>query len=50
MEILNIKNLSFRYSTGNSTALRNVNLTLNEGEILLLCGSSGSGKTTLLNN
>lgn len=48
MEILNIKNLSFRYSTGNSPALRNVNLTLNEGEILLLCGSSGSGKTTLL--
>lgn len=48
MEILNIKNLSFRYSTGNTPALRNVNLTLNEGEILLLCGSSGSGKTTLL--
>ena len=48
MEILNIKNLSFKYPTSEEQALMNVNLTLNEGEILLLFGSSGSGKTTLL--
>lgn len=48
MEILNIKNLSFKYSTGNGYAIKNINLTVIEGEILLLCGSSGSGKTTLL--
>jgi putative ABC transport system ATP-binding protein len=30
-------------------ALRNVNLTLREGEFAALCGPSGSGKTTLLN-
>lgn len=48
MEILNIENLSFKYPTSEEQALKNVNLTLNEGEILLLFGSSGSGKTTLL--
>lgn len=48
MDILNIENLSFKYSTSETQALKNVNLTLNEGEILLLFGSSGSGKTTLL--
>ncbi|RME23523.1 MAG: ATP-binding cassette domain-containing protein, partial [Candidatus Zixiibacteriota bacterium] len=29
--------------------LRNINLTVNEGEFLSLMGPSGSGKTTLLN-
>ncbi|MCQ4022059.1 MULTISPECIES: ABC transporter ATP-binding protein [unclassified Ruminococcus] len=48
MEILNLENLSFKYSTGQDYAINNINLTVEEGEILLLCGSSGSGKTTLL--
>ena len=31
------------------TALKNINLNLNEGEFTGLVGPSGSGKTTLLN-
>jgi len=29
--------------------LKNINLTINRGEIMVLCGVSGSGKSTLLN-
>ena len=33
---------------GNFAALRNINLTVPEGELVALLGPSGSGKTTLL--
>ncbi len=48
MEILNIKNLTFKYPRATKNALNNISLTVNEGDFVLLCGSSGSGKTTLL--
>jgi len=50
MAIFEIKNLSFTYPERKVKALDNVNLDINEGEFLLLCGRSGSGKTTLLNH
>ena len=44
-----IKNLTFTYPTsGGKTALSDVNLKIERGEYVTVCGNSGSGKTTLL--
>ena len=48
MEILNIKNLTFKYPQTSKNAIENASLSVNEGDFVLLCGASGSGKTTLL--
>lgn len=44
-----IKNLSFSYpSSKNGPALKEINLSIDRGEYIAVCGKSGSGKTTLL--
>ena len=44
-----IKNLSFSYSTNpEKRVLDNINLTIEHGEYITVCGKSGSGKSTLL--
>lgn len=48
MEILRIENLSFQYPGASEGALKEINLSISEGEFILLCGTSGCGKTTLL--
>ena len=46
--MLEVSNLNVFY--GKSQALRDVSLTVNEGEIVALVGANGAGKTTLLNS
>jgi len=43
-----VKDLSFRYNSRSVPAIRNINLSLEPGQIMLLAGSSGCGKTTLM--
>lgn len=44
--MLDVKNVSFSYEN-EKTSLENINLNINKGECILLCGESGCGKTTL---
>ncbi|MDC0447211.1 amino acid ABC transporter ATP-binding protein [Gammaproteobacteria bacterium] len=44
--MIQINNLNKWY--GDFHALNNINLTVNEGEIVVICGPSGSGKSTLI--
>lgn len=48
MEILKIENLTFTYPEQTTPVLDNVNLSINQGEFVVVFGESGSGKTTLL--
>ncbi len=48
MEIISVKNLSFRYPDSDKDVLQNLNFSLSCGEFVTLCGLSGCGKSTLL--
>ena len=48
VEKIKIKNLIFSYPNSTKTALNNINLTVNQGEFVTVCGKSGCGKSTLL--
>ncbi|MDW7651524.1 MAG: energy-coupling factor transporter ATPase [Bacillota bacterium] len=50
MEIIRTKGLGYRYHTeeaGETWALRDINLTINQGEFVAVLGPNGSGKSTL---
>jgi energy-coupling factor transport system ATP-binding protein len=47
MPILRIDNLTFAYAGAAQPTLRNVTLTIEPGEVVLLTGPSGCGKSTL---
>ena len=45
-DIIEIKNLNKWY--GDFHVLKDINLTIKKGEIIVVCGPSGSGKSTLI--
>lgn len=45
--IIQFKDFSFKYRTQAKPTLKNINLTINKGEKILIIGSSGSGKSTI---
>ena len=48
MALLKIENLSFTYEGEESRVLDGIDLEIEQGDFVLLCGASGCGKTTLL--
>ena len=48
--MIELKQVTFRYDNApeNAHSIRNINLTIQNGECVVLCGRSGCGKTTLL--
>ena len=47
LPVIEFKNFTFKYRTQAKPTLKNINLTINKGEKVLIIGSSGSGKSTI---
>lgn len=47
--VIKFENVTFQYDSQAEPTLKNINLTINQGEKVLIVGPSGSGKTTLGN-
>lgn len=45
--VVHLENFSFRYDGADRPTLNNINLKVEKGEMVLLCGPTGCGKTTL---
>ncbi|MDY0235337.1 MAG: ATP-binding cassette domain-containing protein [Gudongella sp.] len=48
METFKINGLSFSYPEETTRQLKNINLSIKQGEFITICGESSSGKSTLL--
>ena len=48
--MIEFKDVAFQYEQGSSKGkIENINLTIHDGEVVLICGESGCGKTTMIN-
>lgn len=45
---ISIRDLTFQYRIRDEPAIKNINLDLHKGELMLIAGTSGCGKTTLM--
>ena len=45
--MIQIENVSFQYNNSEKGALKDVSISVDKGECVLLCGASGCGKTTI---
>ena len=50
MAHIEIKDLNFKYPQSDKEILSGINLSIEKGEIVVVCGKTGSGKSTLLAN
>lgn len=48
MAQIEIKDLSFKYKMAEAESLKNISLSIEKGQFIVVCGKSGCGKTTLL--
>src|SRR5207248_11612969 len=46
--LIDFENVTFRYSTGATDAVRDINLRIEPGRTYALVGASGAGKSTML--
>lgn len=49
-KVAEIKNISFRYPTGEKDVLKNISFDIYKGEFFAIVGHNGSGKSTLMKN
>lgn len=45
--MIQIENVSFQYNNSEKGALKDISISVDKGECVLLCGASGCGKTTI---
>ena len=48
MAIIEIRNLTFSYPMADKPALRDISLSVDKSQLIVLCGKSGCGKSSLL--
>ena len=46
--MIKLENVSFQYGENEKNSLKNINLTIGSGEVVVLCGESGCGKTSII--